>query len=363
MARLIKKERVGDLTGWLDLDGIGRPAVVPEEVFRPGGVFEVEGVSIHNGPAEECYDRWPNPVCIVVDGPYGVGGFPGDPLDPGELADWYRPHVEAWSRHATPETTLWFWNTELGWANVHPVLSAHGWKYRACHVWNKGMAHVAGNANSKTLRKLPVVTEVCVQYVMPARFEINSEPMSMQDWLRHEWQRSGLPFYLSNEACGVRNAASRKYLAPDHVWYYPPPDMFERLATYANKHGNPNGRPYFSTDGRRPLRRAEWARMRAKFECPIGVTNVWDHPPVNGPARLRNGDGLKALHHNQKPLKLVRLTIKLSTDENDVVWEPFGGLCTAAVAALDLKRRCVSAEIVPEYYAAAVQRVADHAQR
>ena len=120
-------------------------------------------------------------------------------------------------------TTLWFWNTEIGWANVHPTLVEHGWEYRNCHIWDKGIAHIAGNSNSKTLRKFPVATEVCVQYTKKAFFKADGIQMDMQQWLRYEWERTGLPLYKTNEACGVRNAATRKYFTKDHLWYYPPP--------------------------------------------------------------------------------------------------------------------------------------------
>ncbi|MCY4459010.1 MAG: hypothetical protein OXC26_01205 [Albidovulum sp.] len=106
--------------------------------------------------AENLYAEWPTPTCIVCDGPYGVSGFPGDLPDTNNLAEWYAPHVRAWAEKATPQTTLWLWNTELGWATVHPVLQECGWEYRSCHVWDKGLGHVAGNANTKTLRKFRV---------------------------------------------------------------------------------------------------------------------------------------------------------------------------------------------------------------
>ena len=165
------------------------------------------------GDALGHYASWPKPTVIVSDGAYGVGGFPGDPPNATGLASWYEPHVAAWARHALPSTTLWFWNTEVGWATVHPTLERHGFRYRSCHVWDKGLAHVAGNANSRTLRKYPVVTEVCVQYVrrvlLPAR---DGRELELKAWLRHEWERSGLPLVLANEACGVKNAATRKVL-------------------------------------------------------------------------------------------------------------------------------------------------------
>ena len=302
------------------------------------------------------------PTCIISDGPYGVSGFPGDCHDAGSLHEWYEPHVKAWSERSTPETTLWFWNTEAGWANVHPVLIAQGWEYRCCNIWDKGLGHVAGNANTQTLRKFPVVTEVCVHYVKAATFRVQDEVLTMQAWLRHEWKRAGLPLRLANEACGVRNAATRKYLTADHLWYYPPVGTFVKLAAYANEHGDPRGRPYFSMDGEGPLSGEQWSRLRAKFKCELGVTNVWREPQVGGAERIqgsRNGMKYKfrSLHGSQKPLKLIDLIIRASTDRGDVVWEPFGGLCPGAIVSYHLDRRYHAAETIPEFYAAAAERL------
>lgn len=172
------------------------------------------------------YSHWPAPTVIVSDGPYGLALFPGDPPTPNGLAAWYAPHIAAWAQYALPETTLWFWNTEIGWATVHPVLALHGWKYRALHVWDKGIGHIAGNVNSKTIRGFPVATEVCAQYVREVRLPTDDgQSLPMQQWLRREWLRSGLPLNKTNEACGVKNAATRKYFTDDHLWYFPPPDI------------------------------------------------------------------------------------------------------------------------------------------
>lgn len=327
-----------------------------------GDCFRRGDVALHFDAAEDLYESWPAPVCIVADGPYGVNGFPGDERTACTLAAWYRPHVEAWSRCSTPQTTLWFWNTEVGWASVHPVLEELGWEYRCCNVWDKGLSHVAGNANTQTLRKFPVVTEVCVHYVRRAEFRVDGRLATMQEWLRHEWKRTGLPLRLANDACGVLNAATRKYLTSDHLWYYPPPDAFEKLANYANRHGPPAGRPFFSLDGCRPTRATEWARLRAKFDCEVGVTNVWREPQVAGAERvqgLRNGMRYKfqSLHGSQKPLSLVDLAVRVSTEPGDTVWEPFGGLCPGAVVCHHLGRRYRGAEIVPEFFQAATERL------
>jgi site-specific DNA-methyltransferase (adenine-specific) len=335
---------------------------------RAGESFKLGQSSISFSPAEELYDKWPSPTCIIVDGPYGVAGFPGDLPTHDQLASWYRPHIEQWTRFSTPQTTLWFWGTEIGWANVHPVLAENDWEYRCCHIWDKGMSHVAGNSNTQTLRKFPVVTEVCVQYAKAARFLVAGKKVSSQEWLRYEWKRTGLPFRLANEACEVLNAATRKYLTGDHLWYYPPPEAFEKLARYANQHGKPSGLPYFSVDGRHSMSSVDWARLRAKFKCEFGVTNVWHGSQVSGAERIqgaRNGMRYKfaSLHGSQKPRKFIERIVRACTDEGDVVWEPFGGLCPGAIVCHDLKREYYAAEIVPEFYSAAIERLAVHAKK
>ena len=322
-------------------------------------IADVGGGAVFFGDALGAYPEWPSPVVIVSDGPYGVSGYDGDPPTVEGLPQMYEPHVAAWAAASTPLTTLWFWNTELGWATVHPTLVRHGWTFRNCHVWDKGIAHASGNSNTQTLRKLPVVTEVCVQYVREPRFEVEGETLDMQAWLRHEWRRTGLPFYLTNDACGVKNAATRKYFTGDHLWYFPPVEAFEQFAAYANEHGDPEGRPYFSLDGRAPMTGEAWGRMRAKFSCPLGVTNVWPHPAVRGTERMRVGG--KVLHTNQKPLKLMDLAVEASSDPGDVVWEPFGGLCSASVSAVRLGRRPFAAERQRPFFEASVRRLRRHA--
>lgn len=317
--------------------------------------YETGGVTLSNGDSLSLCAQWPRPQTIICDGPYGVSGYRGDLPTPEGLAEWYEPHLRAWANTATPQTTLWFWNTEIGWATVHPVLDRCGWEYKTCNFWDKGMTHVAGNTNVKTLSHLPIVSEVCVQYVRRAEITVGDKRLSLKDWLRHEWKRSGIPFAKSNEACGVVDAATRKYFTQSHLWYLPPTEMLERLSTYANEHGAAKGLPYFSLNGHSPLTRNEWDGMRPIFKCPYGYTNVWQTPQLRGVERLtRNG---KAVHFNQKPLALIQRLIDMTSNEGGVVWDPFGGLFTTAVACIELHRKCYSAEINPESYNEGIMRV------
>ncbi len=324
--------------------------------------------TLFRGDALAAYGGWPAPTVIVSDGAYGVGGFPGDPRTPDGLGEWYEPHIEAWSEHAHPATTLWFWNTEVGWATVHPLLSDHGWTYVQSIVWDKGLGHIAGNVNGETIRRFPVVTELCVLYRRRLEFSTPDGVMAAKQWLRYEWQRSGLPLSAANEACGVANAATRKYLTQDWLWYFPPPEMMERLVGYANSHGDPAGAPYFSLDGVAGATGAEWAALRGCWNHAHGLTNVWSAPPLNGQERYK-GNGLRsaprvhrpgrnaAVHLNQKPLEFMRRIVAASSDPGGVIWEPFGGLCTAVAAAVELGRIGYAAETVEHFADLAEQRL------
>lgn len=324
------------------------------------------------GDVRSAYERWPTPSTIISDGAYGVRGFHGDTVDSTDLVDWYREHIEAWTRAATPGTTLWFWGTEVGWATVHAELDRQGWDYVQTIIWDKGLSHIAGNVNGKTIRQFPVVTEVCVLY--QRRFEVPTEDglLSVQEWLRHEWQRSGLPLYLSNEACGVRNAATRKYLTRDWLWYFPPGPMVARMAAYCNEHGFESGRPYFSLDGQRSVTAEEWDRMRYPWTHTHGLTNVWTRPPLHDSERLKGSlrrsaprtykpTRASATHLNQKPLEFMERLVHATTREGDVVWEPFGGLASASVAAVALGRRAFVAERDSHFAQIARERLQDAA--
>jgi site-specific DNA-methyltransferase (adenine-specific) len=251
---------------------------------------------------------------------------------------------------------------------VHPLLIEHGWDYVQAIVWDKGMAHVAGNVNSGTIRRFPVVTEVCVLYQRRLTIAGPDGVMTAQQWLRSEWLRSGMPLHEANKACGVRNAATRKYLTLDRLWYWPPGEMMEKLANYANQHGRSSGWPYFSLDGERPITAKEWDGLRYRWHHTHGLTNVWHHSPLHGPERLKgtmrraaprvhSPTKASSAHLAQKPLELMERILRAVTIEGDVVWEPFGGLASASVAAVALGRRAFVAELDEDFANLAQERL------
>ncbi len=74
-------------------------------------VTQAAAYLLHRGDAREAYEGWPTPVTIISDGAYGVRGFHGDTVGTAKIAEWYRPHIAAWSRPAGAARTA-----RPGWA-------------------------------------------------------------------------------------------------------------------------------------------------------------------------------------------------------------------------------------------------------
>ena len=154
----------------------------------------------------------------------------------------------------------------------------------------------------------------------------------------------------------------------DWLWYWPPGAMTERLAVYANTHGQPSSWPYYSLDGEHPVTASEWDALRYRWRHAHGLTNVWSRRPLQDSERLKgtlrrpaprvyNPTAASSAHLNQKPLEFMARLITAVTGPGEVVWEPFGGLCSASVAAVELGRRAFAAEIDPGFADLAGERL------
>ena len=91
-----------------------------------------------------------------------------------------------------------------------------------------------------------------------------------------------------------------------------------KLVSYANEHGEPEGRPYYSINGKKPVTEEEWSEVRYSWTHQHGFSNVWQRPALRDSERIR-GTGLRqaprvhnptagmaSAHLNQKPLEFMR---------------------------------------------------------
>lgn len=67
--------------------------------------------------------------------------------------------------------------------------------------------------------------------------------------------------------------------------------------------------------------------------------------------------GNERIHETEKPVKLLRHLIALHSKEGDLVFDPYAGSFTTAIACHKEKRRFVGCEILEKYYNPAVNRL------
>ena len=86
------------------------------------------------------------------------------------------------------------------------------------------------------------------------------------------------------------------------------------------------------------------------------MRDVWTMPLVQGKERIRDNDR-KALHSTQKPEEMLKRIITASSNEGDIVLDPFLGSGTTAVVAKKLKRNWIGIEKEVKYEEASKKRL------
>jgi modification methylase len=88
----------------------------------------------------------------------------------------------------------------------------------------------------------------------------------------------------------------------------------------------------------------------------LQMRSDWLFPLCTGAERLKNEHGLK-LHPTQKPEALLHRVLLASTNQGDIVLDPFLGTGTTAAVARRLSRHYIGIERHPAYVEAALGRV------
>jgi len=86
------------------------------------------------------------------------------------------------------------------------------------------------------------------------------------------------------------------------------------------------------------------------------MRDFWEMPLVQGKERLRGEDG-KALHPTQKPEEMLKRIILASSNEGDIVLDPFMGSGTTAFVAQKYGRNFIGIEREKKYVEATKKRL------
>jgi hypothetical protein len=355
---------------------------------------------IHHARAEDVYPTIEDGSVslAIIDGPYRMKSAPAawDKFKSwDDFVDWYRPHIEAWGRVCAPSSTLYLWGSDESEGYLRQPMREAGWTYKGRIIWDKGGSKE--DIGKDGMRRWADWTEVCGMYV---RNEWEIDTCAGQQIAEAAGSDDRNPVTEFFAAERIRSGMTRRALALHFPsasgkitgcvanwelgYNFPTWEVWQTAAAAMQAEGIPRERPYLVHPSVWPagalrasydhLRaeydhlRAEYDHLRAEYEAarypfthPMGIGNVWRHGQVQGAERLRSEKG-DALHPCQKPLAFYERMIRASSRPGDLVLEPYGGTCRAAVAIerlpSDEARRyiCVEPDEDGRDYLAAVLR-------
>ena len=93
------------------------------------------------------------------------------------------------------------------------------------------------------------------------------------------------------------------------------------------------------------------------------INNCGTSDILSIPLKRNKDNNGNNIHDSEKPVSLMELLIENSSNEGEVVLEPFLGSGTTAIACKNLNRRCIGIEIDETYYNIAKKRVEQHKQQ
>ena len=112
------------------------------------------------------------------------------------------------------------------------------------------------------------------------------------------------------------------------------------------------------------IRRAGFLNSCELIVCMWNKNHTWNfskqnemHNFIETPICMGN-ERIKEPHHpTQKPVRILEHFIKLASKEGDVVFDPFMGVGSTGIAALNLERRFIGIELDRKYFEAAKKRL------
>jgi len=209
-------------------------------------------------------------------------------------------------------------------AHIIPHLQSLGLELRQQIIIDKSIKAVSGRATKK-YKMFPTVTESIL-------FITKDNKRFIKPFLKSRQKELGLSSKEINESLGVKSNGGGMwsiYTGKNICEQFPTREQWVKLSQTLQFN-----MPYES--------------IAQTFHPQMGITDVWTDIDFYIEKRI---------HPTQKPIKLISRLILASSNENDIVLDPFIGSGTTPMAAIELNRAYLGFEINQEYYLAAANRI------
>ena len=205
-----------------------------------------------------------------------------------------------------------------------PHLEDMGLELRQQIILDKGMRAVSGRATKK-YKIFPNVTESIL-------FIIKDNKQFVKPFLKERQKALGLTAKQINEALGVKSNGGGMwsiYTGKNVCEQFPTEELWNKLSNILDFE-----MPY--------------NKVAQTFNPQMGYTDIWTDI---------NFYKEKHLHPTQKPLKLMRRLIEASSNEGDIVLDPFSGAGSTQLSSIQLKRHYIGIELDEGYYKIGLDRI------
>lgn len=243
-----------------------------------------------------------------------------------EYIEWSKNWIEQAYRVLRKGGTFYLFGYFRTLTKLMPVIESLGFELRQQIIINKGMQAVSGRA-TKNYKMFPNVTESVLFFVK------DSKPF-VKKFLKQRQKELGLTAKQINEALGVKSNGGGMwsiYTGNNVCKQLPTEELWEKLSKILKFDV-----PYKS--------------INMTFNSQMGVTDVWDDI---------NFYSEKRIHPTQKPEKLIERLVLTSSNENDIILDPFMGSGTTAYVCMKNDRKFIGYEIDKDYYEKSLKRIED----
>jgi len=188
---------------------------------------------------------------------------------------------------------------------------------------DKGMRAVSGRA-TKNYKLFPNTTESIL-------FITKDNKKFVKPFLKEHQAKVGLKAKEINEALGVKSNGGGMwsiYTGKNVCEQFPTKDLWEKLQKILK----------FDLS---------YEKVAQTFHPQMGLTDIW-----------RDIDFYKEkrVHPTQKPLTLIKRLILASSNEGDLIVDPFAGSGSTAIASLQLNRNFITFDLDEKYYNEVIKR-------
>lgn len=242
-----------------------------------------------------------------------------------EYIEWTKTYIKELFRVLRKGGTFYLFGYFRVLAHLVEIIEAEGFELRQQIIVDKGIKAIAGRA-TKGYKIFPNTTESILFFIKDSKPYVKALLKSRQKELK-------LSSKEINERLGVKSNGGGMwsiYTGNNMCKQLPTKEVWLKLCEILDIKG------------------LEYEKISQTFNPIMGQHDVWTDI---------NFYEEKRYHPTQKPIKLIDRLVLASSNENDVVLDPFMGAGSTALSCIKNNRHYIGYELSEEYYKISLQRI------